>query len=101
MLGNPLEEALLNHDLFPRRLRPDSPSLNAFVERWIQLIRIECLDHFIVLGGAHLNYLAVQYVEDEQPQQSLGNNLIAAAKSSKDDVSLLGQVKCRDRLGGL
>ena len=103
-LGKPFDEALSSHGLRPRRLRPRSPNLNAFVERWIQSIQVECLDHFIVLGEAHLNYLVAQYVEhfeNERPHQGLGNKLVVAGKSPKSDVPLLGQVKCRERLGGL
>ena len=100
----PFDEALSSHGLRPRRLRPRSPNLNAFVERWVQSIQVECLDHFIVLGEAHLNYLIAQYVEhfeNERPHQGLGNKLVVSATPSKDDVPLLGQVKRRERLGGL
>jgi hypothetical protein len=31
----------------------------------------------------------------------LANNLIVAATPPKDGVSFLGQMKCRERLGGL
>lgn len=40
-----------------RRLRPMPPNLNAFTERWIQSIKHECLNHFIVMGEAQSNYL--------------------------------------------
>jgi integrase-like protein len=46
-----------------RRLRPLAPNLNAFVERWIQSIQHECLNHFIELGENRLNHLISQYVE--------------------------------------
>ena len=51
-----------------------APNQNAFVERWIQSIGQECLDHFIVFGEDHLNYLVSQYVEyfsTERPHQGL------------------------------
>ena len=57
-----------------------------------------------MFGEAHLNYLVAQYVEhfeNERPHQGLANNLIVAGARPKDDVPLLGQVKRRDRLGGL
>ena len=44
------DESLRQRGVRPRRLRPRSPNLNAFVERWIQSIQIECLNHFMVLG---------------------------------------------------
>ena len=33
------------------------------MERWIQSIQVECLDHFIVLGTGHLSYLTSEYVD--------------------------------------
>ena len=46
--GKDFDARLKNHGLRPRRLRPVSPNMNAFIERWIQSIQVECLDHFIV-----------------------------------------------------
>jgi len=63
-----------------------SPNLNAFVERWIQSIKHECLNHFIILGEAHLNYLVRQYVEHyhtERPHQGIGNVPNHAAQSAR------------------
>lgn len=39
-----------------------SPNQNAFIERWVQSIGQECLDHFIAFGEKHLDYLVSQYV---------------------------------------
>jgi hypothetical protein len=78
--------------------------LNAFVERWIQTIQVECLDHFVVLGEAHLNHLVAEYVEHyhaERPHQGLGNNVPIPARPPDDDVPTGRQVLCHERLGGL
>ena len=37
-----------------KRVGPVAPNLNAYAERWVQSLRVECLDHFVVLGGGHL-----------------------------------------------
>ena len=34
-----------------------SPNLNAYVERFIQSIQKECLDHFLIFGEKHFDYL--------------------------------------------
>jgi hypothetical protein len=46
-----------------KRHTPVSPNLNAYVERFIQSIQQECLDHFIVCGERHFEYLVREYVE--------------------------------------
>jgi putative transposase len=89
-----------------RGLRPHSPNLNAFVERWIQSIQIECLDHFVVLGTAHLDYLVQEFVEhyhQERPHQGLDNKLLVPGKPPPSDETIpgLAQIVCRQRLGGL
>jgi len=40
-----------------------TPNLNAFSERVVQSIRQECLDHFVVFGSRHLNYLVGKYAQ--------------------------------------
>ncbi|MBX3452516.1 MAG: integrase core domain-containing protein [Planctomycetaceae bacterium] len=53
-----------------------SPSTNAFVERFIQTLQQEVLDHFVVFGEQHMDHLVSETVEhyhDERPLQSLGN----------------------------
>ncbi len=104
--GRAFEDSLRKCGNRPRRLRPRSPNLNAFVERWIQSIQIECLDHFVVLGAAHLDHLVEEFVahyHEERPHQGLNNKLIASAKPPPDDelIPSLGEVACRERLGGL
>ena len=33
-----------------KRVGPMAPNLNAYAERWVQSLRVELLDHFVVLG---------------------------------------------------
>jgi putative transposase len=104
--GKAFDDSLRKCGLRPRRLRPRSPNLNAFVERWIQAIQIECLDHFVVLGTAHLNYLVEEFVthyHEERPHQGLDNKLIVPGKPPPEDETIpaLAQIVCRQRLGGL
>ena len=99
-------ESLHNRGLRPRKLHPRSPNLNAYVERWIQSIQVECLDHFIVLGAAHLNHL-VQRVRRALPRRKAApgarQQVDRARQATADDESIpsLRQVVCRQRLGGL
>ena len=38
-----------------------SPNTNAFVERFIQSIKQECLDHFVVFGRDHFDHICSEY----------------------------------------
>lgn len=76
---------------------------NAYVERFVQTLKQECRDHFIVLGEEHLRYLAAEFVlhyNEERPHQSNGNLPLGMAKPP-DGGSELGQLVIHERLGGL
>jgi putative transposase len=45
-----------------KRVGPQAPNLNAYAEPWVQSIKQECLDHYIVFGKEHLRHLFAQYV---------------------------------------
>jgi len=78
-----------------------APNMNAFVERMIQTLQQECLDHFIVFGEQHMDHIVTEFLEHyhlERPHQSMENEpLVKIAETSSDD----GKVQCRERLGGL
>jgi hypothetical protein len=74
-------------DIVTRRLRaigirdkpiaPGSPWQNGFAERLIGSIRRECVDHFIVLGEAHLRRILqayARYYNEIRPHRSLNKD---------------------------
>ena len=80
--------------------------MNAFAERWVLSARVECLDHFVVFGEAHLRHLLTEYTSfynEDRPHQGVGNLPLATAWSlpMAEPVSTAGSVECRERLGGL
>ena len=82
-----------------------APNQNAFVERWVQSIKHECLNRFIVFGEDHFDFLISEYVEHyltERPHQGLENDLVihdvASEQCGKPPDS---PILCRQRLGGL
>jgi putative transposase len=86
------------------RLAPiRSPNTQAFIERWIQTVRQECLDHFLILGEKHLDHLIQEFAEyyhTARPHQGDGKNnepLVAFKFAESDN----GRVCCSQRLGGL
>ncbi|MCA9098557.1 MAG: integrase core domain-containing protein, partial [Planctomycetaceae bacterium] len=88
-----------------KRGRPASPNLRAHIERFEQSIQQECLDHFLVLGERHFDYLIREYVEHyhrERPHQGLGNVPLAAISSPPKEETVNPQkIVCHERLGGL
>jgi putative transposase len=105
-LGHPRTRAYDEEDLRAAGIEvqhapPQSPNTQAFVERWIQLVRQECLHHFVVLGEKHLNYLVGQYIDHfhlERPHQGRDNGVPIAPKQPP---STKGRIAYKQRLGGL
>ena len=84
----------------PWLLPARSPNLNAFAERFVGSVRVECLDRIVPLGERHLRTVVRAFVDhyhEERPHQGLGNELIAPKTTSVGS----GHVRCRKRLGGV
>jgi hypothetical protein len=82
-----------------KRLALRSPNLIVYVERFIQTIQVECLDHFLIFGERHFNYLVREYIEhyhNERPHQTLDNRLLSGKPPTAE-----GEIQCHTRLGGL
>ncbi|MBS0208873.1 MAG: transposase [Planctomycetes bacterium] len=84
---------------------PRAPNMNAFVERWIQSVQQECLDHFVILGERHLHHLVTEYIRyyhAHRPHQGLGNELLTPTPEPPPDKTITGgEIVCESRLGGL
>jgi putative transposase len=84
---------------------PRAPNLNAFIERWIQSLKHEALNHFVVFGLEHFDYIIgefVAYYHECRPHQGIGNRLIGADENEQPPaVTSIDQVRCEKRLGGL
>jgi putative transposase len=79
-----------------------SPKANAFAERLVKTVRRECLDHLLVFGERHLQWILKEYLRhynEERPHRglSLGTPEPGAATRNRGD----GEVVRVDRLGGL
>lgn len=87
-----------------------SPNTVAFVERFIQTLGQECLDHFMVFGERHLNHLCsvfVDYYDRLRPHQGKENQLLVVTKPTHKRKATapttipISEVRCEQRLGGL
>jgi len=90
-----------------------APNTKAFVERFIQSVEQEALDHFVVVGTQHFNHLVaswLEYYHNERPHQAKENELLSPRRGPRKnrrrvpeaiDLPELRDVHCRERLGGL
>ena len=99
------DRALRKCGISAARLPHRSPNLNAHVERLIQSIQVECLDHFIIMGTRHLDHLTSEYLlyhNRERPHSSLA----FATPMGRPPPVRAGpanpcEIRCRERLGGV
>jgi putative transposase len=87
----------------------------AFAERFVQTIKQECLDHFVVFGHKHMDLLCQEfkdYYHEERPHQGLENELVIQSSRTKklskseakrsEIVSIpISEIRCKERLDGL
>jgi transposase InsO family protein len=98
-------------DYFRRRIKhmvieqvliaPRSPWQNPYAERVIGSIRRDCLNHIIVLGGAHLRRIMKSYIDcygNSRPHMSLDGD---APLPRKVEPPSLGRVVAIPQVGGL
>ena len=86
------------------RIPYQSPNLQAYIERWIQTIQAECLDHFVVLGETHLIFLVTEFVrhfQHQRPHQGVGNVLLFESPAPPESVPQKSEIRCERSLGGL
>jgi len=80
-------------------IAPASPWQNGFAERLIGSIRSECVDHFIILGEAHLRRILrayARYYNDVRTHRSLNKDAPAFRPLQR-----VGNIESHAILGGL
>ena len=92
---------LTDEGIEPIRLPPRSPNLNAFLERFFRSLKSECLEKIIFFGERSLRNAVREYLvhfHRERNHQGLDNEVI----DPRDEVGQTdGEIRCRDRLGGM
>ena len=84
------------------RLPYRTPVANAHAERWVGTARREVLDHLLIFGRRHLEYVLrefVQHYEEARPHQGLEQRTPRHLEPT--GASEAGPVLRRDRLGGV
>ena len=88
-----------------KRNTPLSPNLRAHVERFIQTLKVECLDKFVIVAQRHLNYVCREFTAHynrERPHEPR-SHLPPACETPPEPVKTLSarDIVCTTRLGGL
>lgn len=98
-------DAILHSDgVAIHKVGPRAPNLNAYAERWVQSVKQECLDHFIIFGETHLRYLIHEYLAHylaERPHQAKDNQPLTGLPPPPTSPPAAVDVVCAERLGGL
>lgn len=88
-----------------KRNTPLSPNLRAHVERFIQSLKHECLDKFVIVAERHLNHINREWrlhYNRERPHEGR-NHLPPECEQAPEPATSIraGDVLCTTRLGGL
>jgi putative transposase len=81
-----------------------APNANAYAERWIRTVRVECLDWLLITGRGHLEQVLWVYVEhynSHRPHRALGLEPPAPPAGPTVNSGNRRRVHRRDLLGGL
>jgi putative transposase len=79
-----------------------APQANAHAERFVRTIRTECLDWLLIIGRAHLgSVLRIYTVHYNRERPHRGLALLPPDSTNADPPPSRGEIKRRDRLGGL
>jgi hypothetical protein len=99
--AGPFDEVFRSEGVHIIRTPIRSPTANAFAERFVQTVRHECLDHLLIFGERHLQWVLGEYLQHynrERPHRglTLGTPERRATENRGD-----GAVVRVNRLGGL
>lgn len=87
------------------RTVPLSPSLRAHVERFIQTLKVECLDKFVIVAERHLNHVNREWrlhYNRDRPHESRGHLPPGCEKPPEHaQTARPSDIACTSRLGGL
>jgi len=79
-----------------------APQANAYAERFVRTVRVECLDWLIILGRRHLESVLRVYTTHynrERPHRGLA--LLTPEVGDAAGLPTAKRIDRRDRLGGL
>jgi len=100
--SGPFDEILRSEGVRVIKTPVRAPRANAVAERWVRSVGNACLDHLLVLGRRHLEWVLRGYLAHfnaERPHRSPA--LVPPAGSPRSRGSPSAEIRRRDVLGGL
>lgn len=86
-----------------KRNTPVAPNLRAHVERFIQTLKVECLDKFVIVAERHLNYVCREWrlhYNRERPHEARGHLPPEMEKLPETVMTIRSNdIVCSSRLG--
>ena len=79
-----------------------SPRANAFAERFVGTLRLECLDHLLIYGELHLRSVLDEYerhFNDHRPHQ--GRSLRPSLHDPSKVIDMTARIRRRTAVNGL
>jgi putative transposase len=99
--SGPFDEVFRSEGVRVIRTPIRSPKANAFAERFVKTVRVECLYHLLIFGQRHLQCVLREYVRHynaKRPHQGLALETPEPTVAQHQGDSVVVRV---DRLGGL
>jgi putative transposase len=100
--SGPFDEVIRSEGIRIVKTPVRAPKANAIAERFLRTVRAECLDWLLILNRRHLERVLRVYVDHynrERPHRAL--ELRPPELDQRRDRSAVGEIRRRDRLGGL
>jgi len=101
--GGGFDEVFRSEGIKVIRTPVRAPNANAYAERWVRTVRVDCLDRILIVGRRHLECVVRVYVRhynEHRPHRALG--LLPPGHSIPTPQATLPlRVRRRDLLGGL
>ena len=97
-------ERLKSRGLRTNALPKASPNLNGRCERFIETIKLECLNKFIIFGKRHLDYLVAEFVDYYNHHRShMERDHLPPIRQEPEEVDSLrlDEVEIKPYVGGL
>ncbi len=99
------DEVLKSSGAQVKRNTPMSPNLRAHVERFIQTLKFECLNRFVIVGEKHLDHICrvwSRHYNEERPHSSR-DHLPPDFTAVPEEVTSIrvNEIVCNSKLGGV